>query len=255
VGCADTVTFSKDAQAKGLTLYNNAEYADAAGAFKNAVRQRPTDYQAWFWLGQSQEKLGQQHEAIHSYRTALDVQTTTLEGKENIPFRQNILNALAQAIAKSDSAEIETQSAENKAHSNPSPENYFLVAKINAFRGDADNALDAYTRAQRLDRNDFYITKEYGLYLERLGQPEQAKPLLTKAYGMNPQDAQVDAARRRLGIVPGPSLKEKTALAHPPVPEGPIPPVQDWTKGWGNNSSAARPAPAPSSPTVQAPRD
>src|SRR5215211_2055709 len=44
-GCADTVTFSKDAQTKGLSLYNEGQYADSAGAFRNAVRQRPNDYQ------------------------------------------------------------------------------------------------------------------------------------------------------------------------------------------------------------------
>ena len=107
---------------------------------------------------------------------------------------------------------------------------------------------------QRLDRNNFYVIKEYGLYLERLGQADKSLPLLKRAYTMDPQDAEVQAGLRRLGLVPGPSLKDRNALAKPPVPEGPIPPVTEWVKNRSNTPAPAAPAASPS-PTVQAPRD
>src|SRR5204862_8200198 len=109
---------------------------------------------------------------------------------------------------------------------------------------------DACNRAAKLDPNSFYITKEYGLYLERLGQKPQATPLLKRAYAMNPQDEQLAQALRRLGIVPGPSLKDQSALAKPVLPPGPLPPVNEW----GGSGEQARPAVNPA-PRVAAPRD
>jgi len=254
-GGADTITTTRDSQNRGLALYSDGQYADAAGAFRNTVRANPKDYQSWFYLGQSQEKMGQPREALVSYRTSLETQNLTLEGKENRVFRQNTLNALATAIAKSDSADTEITSLDKKAHEQPSGENYLLLAKVYAERGDADNALDSFVRAQRLERNDFYITKEYGLYLERLGQAQKAEPMLKKAYAMNPQDAQVDAALRRLGIVPGPALKDRNALVKSPVPEGPIPPINEWG-GQKQATAPARPVtPVTPQPSAQVPRD
>jgi tetratricopeptide (TPR) repeat protein len=256
-GCADSVTFTKSSQERGLAMYSDGNYADAAGAFRNNVRANPKDYQSWYYLGQSQEKMGHPAEALVSYRTSLETQNLTLEGKENRAFRQNTLNALAQAIAKSDSAEVEITAMDKKAHESPSGENYQMLAKVYGFRGDADNALESYTRAMRLERNDFYIIKDYGLYLERLGQPQKAEPLLKRAYTMDPQDAQVDAALRRMGIVPGPALKDRTALAKPAVPEGPIPPINEWTaqrQAPAPANSGVRPAPAPAPAPVYAPQ-
>jgi len=54
-GCADTITTTRDSQNRGLALYSDGNYADAAGAFRNTVRANPKDYQSLFYLGQSQE--------------------------------------------------------------------------------------------------------------------------------------------------------------------------------------------------------
>ena len=72
VGCAtEVVTFSKSNRERGVQLYQDGEYGEAAGAFRHALRQNPRDYKSHFYLAQTYEKMGQQQQAIQSYKTAL----------------------------------------------------------------------------------------------------------------------------------------------------------------------------------------
>ena len=52
-GCAEAITYSKDAHKEGMSLYEQGDYVDAAAAFSNAVRQNPRDYPSYFYLGAS----------------------------------------------------------------------------------------------------------------------------------------------------------------------------------------------------------
>ena len=106
---------------------------------------------------------------------------------------------------------------------NDSPEEWFLLGKIFAFRGDPDSAIDAYNHAMLTDPQNFHIAKEYGLYLVRLGQGKQAETPLRKAYAMNPDDAEVGNVLRSIGVIPGPALQDEDALAKPIIPRGPLP--------------------------------
>jgi tetratricopeptide (TPR) repeat protein len=200
-GCADVVTYSKDSRNEGLRLMRAQEYADAAGAFRNATRQNPRDYQSYFYLGEAY----------------------AIAGKDDLEFRQTVLNGYASAIARSDTRDIETNAAIQNAHNSAKASDWFLVAKIYAFRADPDNAIDAYTRAEQIDPTNFYIAKDRGLYLEKRNQQAKAEPSLRRAYAINQDDEEVSAALRRLGIVPGLSLKSENTLANPPLPKGPIP--------------------------------
>src|SRR6185295_12663575 len=62
-GCADVITYSRDAQREGIKLYRQGDYADAAGAFRNALRQNPRDYQSYYYLGASYEAMTQYQQA------------------------------------------------------------------------------------------------------------------------------------------------------------------------------------------------
>jgi len=223
IGCADIVTYSKDSREEGLRLLRAQEYADAAGAFRNATRQNPRDYQSYFYMGQSYAFLNQWQQSVAGYRTSLEVMDATLAGKADTNFRQNVMNGYASAIARSDARDVETDAAVRKAHASAKSNDWFLVAKIHAFRGDPDSAIDAYAKAESIEPGNFFISKERGLYLEKLSQPQKAEPSLRRAYAIDPDDQELVAALRRLGIVPGLSIKEESALAKPLVPKGPIP--------------------------------
>jgi tetratricopeptide (TPR) repeat protein len=177
-----------------------------------------------YFLATCYEFMNRPQEAIEEYRTTLIVMSTSIEGKADTVTRQRVLIAMAAAIAKesdktSDLAQIERQQPRTQ-------ENVVMLARIYRQSGDADMALMRYEEAQQLVATDPVVAKEYGLYLEQLGQTKKADVELRLAYGLNTNDEEVAAALRRLGVVPGPSLENEDALQKPVVPLGPLPEVE-----------------------------
>lgn len=237
---------------QGIEKFDKADYVNAASSFKEALRQEPGDYTSRYYLGQCYDKMGHPQQAIEEYRTTLNGMTHSLEGKGDVQTRGKVLEALAQAIAhepdkSGDMAIVERQQPRT-------PEDAILLARICRYSGDADTALVHYQEAQQIDPASAPIAKEYGLYLEQLGQAKKADWQLRHAYAMNTRDEEVAAALRRLGVVPGPSLKSEDQLEKPFVPLGPLPEVD---LSSSNKSSA--PAPQPVTPgavgTSSSPRD
>jgi tetratricopeptide (TPR) repeat protein len=241
VGCSDMITYSQDAQREGIKLYQKQNYADAAGAFRNSVRQNPRNYEGYYWLGMSYEKIGQYQQSIAAFKTARDIINVAPEGKYDDDMRGKIISGLANSIAKSDQRDIETDSASAEARNYGGADRYFLLAKIYAYRGDADSAIDSYNRAALLEPQAFYIAKDYGLYMERIGQKQKAESPLRRAYSLHQDDAEVNAALRRIGVIPGPSILNEDQLARPVIPKGPIPKPKIPLPGGEDDSTAQAP--------------
>ena len=222
-GCADMVTYSKDSRRQGIELYNRQAYADAAGAFRNAARQNPRDYQSYYYLGAANEQLGQFQQSIAAYKTSYQVINTTTEGRQDPEFRFRVLNGLASAIARSDTTEVETNAIDQRAKTRGQTDDNYLLGRIYSLRGDHDSAIEAYDRAVTIDPNNFHYAREAGLYFESISQQQRAIPLLRRAYSLNNTDQQVAEALRRLNVVPGPSVRDESKLARPLMPQGPIP--------------------------------
>jgi len=240
-GCADALTYSKDSREEGITKYNQGQYELAAGSFQNAVKQNPRDFESYYWLGVAYDAGKNYQQAIQAYRASLDVQELTLDGRQNKAFRRRTLDGLAIAIAKSPGRDGELQTIEQKASGRQSVEDTLLLAKIFRYSGDADSAIDAYNRAVLLDPQDPGISREAGLYFEQIGKAQVAEPLLKRAYNANPGDKQVADSLRRLGIVPGPSLKNEDEMAKPLIPRGPIPEIDLTRAGSSSNTQVQTP--------------
>jgi Flp pilus assembly protein TadD len=223
VGCADMMVDTRGSRASAIKLYNDGQYADAAGAFRNTVRAAPYDYGSHYYLGASLEHLGSYDQAIAEYKTTLAIMTNSLEGREDPKFRLKVVDSLASAIVK---AQARDQEIAELSKSPSSAENQFILGKIGRRSGDADAAIEAYSRASNMAPKDFAIAKEFGLYLDQLGQTERARTELRRAYTLNTQDEEVANALRHVGVVPGPSLKDESDLARPLVPVGPLPELQ-----------------------------
>jgi len=54
----------------------------------------------------------------------------------------------------------------------------------------------------QLNPDNYVAQKELGLYLEVLGQNQEAGQVLRDAYRLNQQDQDIDTALRRIGMVP-----------------------------------------------------
>jgi len=200
-GCADSLTFAKDARRDGMSLYNEGNYTEAVGAFANATRQDPRDYKSYYYLGASYQAQHQYQQATSAYRSCLDVMPMTLDGKNDTQFRYRTIDALATALAKSETQGVETVALEQKCAGKANVEDQWLLAKIYRYTGDADAAIDAYNKAVLIAPNNFAIAKEAGLYQQGLGQNERATFALKRAYAINQNDEQVNDGLRRLGVV------------------------------------------------------
>lgn len=207
-GCGNAVTHHAAARREGIDLFNQHRYTDAAGAFSTAVRENPRDTLSFYYLGECYDRTGDNHRAIQSYRASLNAMPVSVHNSRDKDFRATVIERLGAAIARSPTREQEINDLERQAAQNRSAIDFFLLARIHASSGDADSAIDAYNRARLLDSNDFQIARSYGLWLERIGQSNAALPVLEKASQLNPQDAQVADAMRRLSAGgPAPSAR------------------------------------------------
>jgi Tfp pilus assembly protein PilF len=203
-GCADTFTHAQASRREGVRLYEQQAFAEAAGAFRNAVKQNPADYRSHYYLGECYDATNQNHEAIKSYRTALSVMSTCLEGRDDLDdMRPQIMEALAASIARSDGRDVEIDAMEARAKAHRSAEDYFILAKVYRLRGDADSAIRCYNSAVLFDSGNFYYHKEFGLYLlGAASQNQQAEIQLRRAFEMHGDDREVVAGLRKLGVLP-----------------------------------------------------
>ena len=252
-GCAELTASSTSSREAGGRLYAEGAYVDAAGAYRNAIRKDPTDYRAYYGLGQSYDAIQAYHQAIQAYRAGLDVQKRTAPGREDRAMRVKLVDALGQSMAKAYDRTIQDTGSPNAPQT---AESKYIQAKAFAYLGDADSAIDAYNKAALLDKKDFDIAKDFGLYLEKIpGMHTDATRQLKRAYQLNEKDQEVVAALRRLGVVPGPSLKERDELASPAVPKGPLPEVD--IKRWQQQRQQQRTGTASTADSVAptGPRD
>jgi tetratricopeptide (TPR) repeat protein len=238
-GCAELITYSNKSYDQGQKLLAQGRLEDAAGAFRNATQQNPRHYQSFFALGQTYEKLGREQQALQSYRAALDVMPAPIDAKD-YAFRDQAINGYANCIATSASRDAELAAQGDRASRTRSAVDYYVLARAYVYTGDADNAIDAYDRALLASESrDASIAKSFGLYLAQINQGKRAEAVLTKAYQLNPGDAEVTEALRKLGVVPGPSLLEPNQLHSPLVPKGPIPELEINVKDKNKPASEA----------------
>ena len=222
IGCSDAMVNTLSSRNAGIKQYTDGEYAEATGTFRMVIRHNPSDYPSHYYLGASQFKMGSYEQAVEQYKTTLELMNVDMVGQEDYTFRKQVVDALANSLIAA--KVLDTQSIIVK--NSPKYENQLLIAKVNRGTGDPDAALEAYQQATLLAPKNADIAKEYGLYLAQLSQNDRAKKELRRAYAMNTKDDQVADALRRLGIVPGPSLKDESDMVRPIVPVGPIPEVQ-----------------------------
>ena len=226
-GCAEVMTNTRLDRENGIKLYNDGQYADAAGALREAVKHNPADLQTHYYLALSLDHLGAFDEAIQQYRTTLTLMENSLEGRESPEMRKRVIDQMADCVSKAHDTDPSTA----MLHGGKTAEDQYIKAKIESKLGDADAALEAYRQSLLLDRDQPEVRRDYGLYLAQLGQTDAARTELKRAYAMNPKDEKTAAGLRKVGIIPGPSLKDESDMAHPLVPVGPLPELQIPTGG------------------------
>jgi cytochrome c-type biogenesis protein CcmH/NrfG len=242
----DVLTWSNDAKRQGFQDYNDGKYAEAAGAFRNAIRQNPQDPESQYWLGMCYEQTESWHEAIDAYKTSLRLMPPANTVHYSISMHDSAFDRLARIVAEHDATGSETDLiAQSISQATPDSDDYRLLGRIFRFRGDADSALDNYRKAVHIDPDNFAAQRELGLYLEQLTQNQEAAQVLREAYRLNQRDDQVNAALRNIGVEPGPNLLAQEQPVARPYPPS-IPAADPGLPTPASNSEMPSPdAPAP----------
>src|SRR3954469_1178294 len=214
-GCTEVLTYANKSRDEGVRLYGEHYYADAAGAFRNAVRQDPRDFRSQYYLGLCYDELKQHHQSFASFRTSLNVMSELGPNYVDPNFRQQVLDAYGASVSRHDENESEINALIKRAQGSSSGEEWFILAKAFRLRGDADRAVDAYTRAARVAGDDFYIRREFGLYLlDPLGQNKEAEYWLRMANKLQPRDEAVNAGLAKLGVTVTASSRNREPIPH-----------------------------------------
>jgi tetratricopeptide (TPR) repeat protein len=211
VGCnsmqgVDVLTWANDAKNAGIQNYNDGKYDAAAGCFRNAIRQNPTDPNTEYWLALCYEQMGESHSAIDAYKTSLQLMPAPNTVHYSQGMHDSAFDRLAHIVAANDPTGSEADLVQQSAASSKSSEDYRLLGRIFRYRGDADTSLTNYRLAVNIDPDNFPAQRELGLYLEQLTQNQEAGQVLRDAYRINQNDKQVNAALLRIGMEPGPGL-------------------------------------------------
>jgi tetratricopeptide (TPR) repeat protein len=240
----NVLTWSQDAKREGVQQYNDGRYAEAAGAFRNAIRQNPLDPESEYWLGLCYERTQSWHEAIDAYKTSLQLMPPPGTVHYSVGMHDSAFDRLAHIIASNDSTGSETDLIAQTAAQSHLSEDFRLLGRVFRFRGDADNGLENYRRAVQIDPENFAAQRELGLYLEQLTQNQEAGQVLRDAYRLNQRDEQVNNALLRIGMEPGPGLlARQQPAAHPTMP--PLPSVDPGLPTPAANSAGPSPDVAP----------
>ncbi len=219
--CGDMLTFARESKLTGIRQYNDGRYADAAGSFQNASRQDPADPETEYYLGLSDEQNKSYHQAIDAYKTALILMPQPGTARYDGALHDNAFDRLARVVARNDATGAESELIAKSADERKSAEQYRLLGRIFRYRGDADSSVDYYHRAVALAPADFASQKELGLYLEQLGQNQDAAVALRDAYRLHQNDKEINDALRNIGMEPGTNLLVESAPAKPVAPSTP----------------------------------
>ncbi len=217
-GCAEMTADSTGSRLTANGLYTAGHYDQAAGAYKNATRQDPRDYKAQYGLAASYDQLHQYQQAIQAYKTTLDVMTRTLAGRDDKAFRAQVIDSLAACIARSNGRGVETAVLAKQAEKTHKSEDFVILAKTYGYIGDADSAIDAFNQASLIDPRNAEVAKQFGLYLQKIGQNQRAAQQLARAHDLDPTDVEVNNALRQVGVVPGTKVPGAEPLVPPPPP-------------------------------------
>ncbi|MBI4765305.1 MAG: tetratricopeptide repeat protein [Deltaproteobacteria bacterium] len=154
----------------GMTEFNKGDFEDAIIAFKKAVDENPKDYQSYYALGRSYEKLARPKEAIASYEAALKIKPDYLPAREAaglLYFQQKQFQE-AEAHLKL------ARTLESKV-----AEVYYCLGEIEQREKACKTAIIAYEQALKL--NPDYVAARNGLKAAQAAcrKKRSSKPLKT----------------------------------------------------------------------------
>src|SRR5208282_463904 len=102
----------------------------------------PRDYQSFYYLGVCYDRMQDYEKAIQSYKAGLAVRVKSYEGQDDQECFLKLMDGLAISISKSKARDAEIDAMEAQAAKTNNPWDFFVLAKISRYSGDADKAME-----------------------------------------------------------------------------------------------------------------
>lgn len=184
-------------------------YAEAEQRLGTVLYNDPQDWEARYLMGLTYLGQGRAVEAQTQLELALAAKDRS---KEQTP---KILDELARSLEQQELYDQLYAFLDAQIDRYEGWEDYARKARFLAKANDIDGAALAYRQAAYFSRNETEnIYLEIAQFYEDLGDYGKAVQALKWAYYIKPEHTQIPNRFRRLGVVPGPTLKEA-----PPQPE------------------------------------
>lgn len=208
LGCGFNASYQKQ---EALKEMDRGEYHAARNRLLEVTQQSRSDWEGHYYLGLVHLELDEPVKAQTQLGQALAVQD------RNPEWTPKILDAMAQSLYDQDRPDELFAFLRAQIDRYGTWEDYARQARFLAKSGDIDGAALAYRKAAYFSKNrdeDIYL--EISAFYESIGDQDRAVQALKWAYWINPQHTQIPSDFRRLGLVPGPTLREE-----PPKPAFP----------------------------------
>lgn len=184
-------------------------YVAAQQKLEPVLYNDPQDWEGRYLMGKAYLGQGRALEAQSELEQALAVKDRSEE------WTPKILDALAESLHRQERFEELYAFLDAQINRYEGWEDYARKARFLAKANDIDGAALAYRQAAFFSRNadeDIYI--EMADFFEGLGDYDKAVQSLKWAYYINDEREDIPARLRKLGVVPGPTVKEA-----PPQPD------------------------------------
>lgn len=185
------------------------DYARAESRMIEVLDRNPADWEAHYLLGKTYLGQGRPVQAQSQLEQALAIKD------RSVKHTPKILDALADSMHAQQHYEELYAFLDAQINRYEGWEDYARKARFIFKAGDIDGAALAYRQAAYFSRNeDAQIYVEIAGFYEGLGDYDKALQSLKWAYFIDDERTDLSNRFRKLGVVPGPTLKEQ-----PPQPE------------------------------------
>lgn len=194
-----------------LREMERGEYIAARNRLATVTQHARSDWEGHYYLGLCHLELNEPVQAQTQLEQAFAVQD------RHDTWTPMILDALAQSLYDQDRPDELYAFLRAQIDRYGTWQDYARQARMLAQSGDVDGAALAYRKAAYFSKNrDEEIYIEIAKFYEAIGDQGRAVQALKWAYWINDKHTEIPVHFRRLGVVPGPTLREE-----PPKPAFP----------------------------------
>ncbi len=195
-GCGGTRPLH-DIQRDGDHFYRTKRWDLAVENYSEYLQRAPDNNVVRMKLGESQMNAGDPRAAIESLKIALDVD----------PLNDRIADGTAEALYQAGEREALTTFVQRIASERGRVKDYLRIADYMNRVGHADEAQTALVTASKISQgNNFDVQWTLVKFYKNRGDADRTIERLRMAYFLQPENAEVLAAIREMGEIPGPSF-------------------------------------------------